>query len=295
MKKLAVLISEDLLPASANRRSDAHLFELEMELIASAARARGMEVRPVWWRSPDEAFAGVSAVLALCAWDYQDNQDAFLDRLARFEADGVHVFNPVSMLRWNIRKTYLRDLELRGAPVAPAMFRDSPTASDAREAFEAFGCETLVIKRQVGAGARGQWVLGRTDPAPEGPLLDRPAIIQPFFPSIRTQGERSFIFIDGELSHAVLKLPAADDYRIQPRYGGSSRLFRPEPEEERAARSVIGALETTPLYARVDMVRPDERGWALMELELIEPMLFPVGADRLGGLMAAALERRLVG
>ena len=35
--------------------------------------------------------------------------------------------------------------------------------------------------------------------------MDRPGMIQPFVPSIATEGEYSFLFVDGEFSHALVK------------------------------------------------------------------------------------------
>ncbi len=49
-------------------------------------------------------------------------------------------------------------------------------------------------------------------------------LVQPFQPEIQTEGEWSLIFIDGEYSHAVLKRPAAGDYRVQNDFGGSAEL-----------------------------------------------------------------------
>jgi glutathione synthase/RimK-type ligase-like ATP-grasp enzyme len=296
MKKLAILLSRDLLPGSSDRRSDADLVDLELGMIAEAARPLGLDVRPLGWRAvaPTD-LAGMDAVLPLAAWDYQDDCDGFLAFLDTVSQAGCAVFNPLPLIRWNIRKTYLLDLARKGAPAPPLVFSEAPVARDIEEAFSLFGCDRVVLKRQVGAGARGQAVFRRTDDLPQGPLLDRPGLIQPFFESISDKGERSFVFIDGELSHAIVKLPAPGDYRIQPRFGGSARLFSPTAEEREAAERVFRTIEPEPLYARVDMIWTPDDGWCVLELELIEPFLFPVGADRLGALMARGISRRLGG
>jgi hypothetical protein len=52
-------------------------------------------------------------------------------------------------------------------------------------------------------------------------------------------------------------------------------------------------LDEAPLYARVDMVRGDDGRLVLMELEVIEPYLYPVEGPRLGEMIAEAVRKRL--
>jgi len=94
--------------------------------------------------------------------------------------------------------------------------------------------------------------------------------------------ERSLVWIDGELTHAIRK---------SPRFAGGSESVSDEqpiaPDERALAERVLAPLSGELLYARVDVVRDDDAGGAprLMELELIEPSLFlrqcPRALDRL--------------
>ena len=52
-------------------------------------------------------------------------------------------------------------------------------------------------------------------------LTSGDALVQAFEPSVR-DGERSLIFLGGRYSHAVRKVPAAGDFRVQTRYGASN-------------------------------------------------------------------------
>jgi hypothetical protein len=109
---------------------------------------------------------------------------------------------------------------------------------------------------------------------------DRPLVVQPFIEAIRTAGEWSLVFIDGVETHAVLKRPAAGDFRVQPRLGGTVEAGVPSAPVRAAARTALRALPVAPLYAR-------------MEVEVNEPGLFfpysPAAAER----FAEALRRRL--
>jgi glutathione synthase/RimK-type ligase-like ATP-grasp enzyme len=119
-------------------------------------------------------------------------------------------------------------------------------------------------------------------------------MVQPYLPAIADEGELSFVFIDGALSHALRKRPARGDYRIQSLYGGTEEAHAPSPEEVSTARAVLAALPApAPLYARIDMVRADDGALLLMEAELIEPYLYPEQGPQLGSHLAQALAKRL--
>ena len=55
----------------------------------------------------------------------------------------------------------------------------------------------------------------------------------------------------------------------------------------------MSLLDEVPLYARVDMLRLATGSLALMEIELIEPYLYPEQGPNLGPLIAAAIMERL--
>ena len=99
------------------------------------------------------------------------------------------------MLDKNYNKTYLKDLETRGADLIPTLWIDEMCPKLFQNAFDRLGASKLVFKRQVGAGASGQHLLTANDEMPDMP---HPMMVQPFLPTIQTEGELSFIFIDGE-------------------------------------------------------------------------------------------------
>ena len=78
-------------------------------------------------------------------------------------------------------------------------------------------------------------------------------LVQPFVEEIQTRGEWSLVFIETEMTHAVLKRPATGEFRVQPRFGGT--VERRPPDRVRAvARAALAALPVPPLYARIDGV-----------------------------------------
>lgn len=282
------------LPGSPTRRKDAHEHDLQVGALAPALAELGHDLLVIDWRAPLADFAGIALVLLGTPWDYQDNLAEFLARIDTLEDAGIVLCNSPETVRWNIDKRYLAVLAEQGARTIPTLWAERPGIDDIARAFEHFGGESLVVKRQVGAGAEGQQIFHRHEPLAPDWHMDRPAMIQPFQSAIRDEGEHSFIFIDGELSHALLKCAAHGDYRIQSIYGGSNRATDPANADVASAAAILESLPLpSPLYARIDMVRGDDGDLQLMEAELIEPYLYPEEGPQLGPLLARAINRRL--
>lgn len=81
------------------------------------------------------------------------------------------------------------------------------------------------------------------------------------------------VMIDGRPTHAVRRVPPADDFRAQERLGGRVEACDPDDDILELASAATVWIEPRPLYARVDIVRRSEVP-CVMELELVEPSLF---------------------
>lgn len=289
MKKIAYLASRVTLPGSPIRRTDAFEHDFMMDALRGPFEARGFRVEDVAWDDTKADWSAYAAVIIGTTWDYWDRLDEFLAALERIEGQ-TRLFNGSALVRWNARKTYLRELETKGAKLIPTLWLDECNEAAAKAAFDTLGADDLVFKRQVGAGAKDQHRLKRGEPIPE---MRHPMMVQPFLKMIQDEGELSFIFIDGDFSHALIKRAQPGDYRIQSTYGGREEKITPSTDDLAAARAIIGTLEEAPLYGRVDMLRGPDGGLLLMELEVIEPYLYPIEGPELGERMAAGVARRL--
>ncbi len=294
MARIGFLACVDTLPGTGERRGDAFEHDLMVAALRPAFAARGMELVEIDWRSPLDAFDGLSLVLLGSAWDYQDRKDEFLARLDTLEQRGITVCNPPPVVRWNIDKGYLRDLAARGAPTVPTLWLEDVAAADVLAALDHFGTDRVVVKRQVGAGGMGQFAFTRDTPPDADWRMGRAAMIQPFLPAIVEEGEFTFFFVDGQFSHAVQKIAAPGEYRIQSLYGGKERDYSPAPADRAAAEAVIAALPfPAPLYCRIDMIRLPSGELAVMEAEMVEPYYYPEQSADLGTRMAEAVVKRL--
>ena len=287
--KIAYIASQVTLPGSPIRRSDAFEHDYMMRSLVPAFAEKGMKVVDIAWDDPEADWESFEAAIIGTTWDYWDRLDEFLDTLESI-GKRTRLFNSADMVRWNIRKTYLKDLEAKGARLIPTLWMDKVTPEAATDAFDALGCDDLVFKRQIGAGARDQFRLKRGETIP---AVAHPMMVQPFLNMIQTEGEISFIFIDGQFSHALIKRAANGDYRIQSEYGGKEEQIVPSSRDLAAAEAIMAALDQTPLYGRVDMLRAEDGQLLLMELELIEPYLYPIEGPELGKRMAAAVARQI--
>jgi hypothetical protein len=93
-------------------------------------------------------------------------------------------------------------------------------------------------------------------------------------PGILTEGEYSLFFFGGKFSHAIVKRPAAGDFRVQEQFGGRETAWDATAEARALAVAALAGAPAPPVYARVDMVGDASGTLHIMELELIEPSLF---------------------
>lgn len=288
--KIAFLACPDTLPGSPTRRPDAFEHDLQIAALREGLGTRA-EVTAIDWRAPLEELARFDLAILGTPWDYTRVKDEFLARLEALEAAGVTVCNPLAVVRWNADKLYLRELAERGAATIPTLWPERAGPADILAAFDHFGCDRVVVKRRVGAGAIGQDSFSRAAPPPAGWLINQPAMIQPFLSAIQSEGELSFIFVDGALSHALVKQAVPGEYRIQSLYGGIEVPLSPAPADRAAAEAVMAMLPfaEAPLYARIDMVRLDDGALAVIEAELIEPYLYPEQGPQFGAMLAEAV------
>lgn len=259
------------------------------ERYVEALARQGLSAVPVDWR--DAPSADVDAVLPLLAWGYHIDAPDWLAMLASLEASGIKTINPAALLRWNTRKTYLNDLEDADVPVVPTIFADRVTATVVEEARDLLGGGEMVLKPQISGGSNQTIRLAPSAALDGGPAGE--AMIQPFLPSIATEGELSMLFFDGVFSHAVGKVAQDGDFRVQPQFGSKIGPRAPSDEAFEVAGSVFKALDQAPTYCRVDLIRHLDGSLRLMELEVIEPDLFLEHAPEAGATFAAAVVRAL--
>lgn len=272
-------------------------FHIYDELAHAPLRARGVLVETHPWRASGVDWSRFAAVVIRSTWDYQEDPDTFLAVLARIEA-ATCLLNPLDVVRWNLDKRYLDDLARAGVDIVPTRFATLAHGDDLRAAISALGDPAeVVVKPTVSANADHTYRIRRDDDEALAraarALEGRAILVQPFMTRIVDEGEFSLFYFGGTYSHAILKTPRTDDFRVQEEHGGRLTRIDPDPRlRERGDRALVAIAHDT-LYARMDLVRTRADDFALMEAELIEPSLYfqldPASPER----FATALAQRI--
>lgn len=252
------------------------------QLLREALHARGVTVRAYPWNDPSLEWSSVDLCVLRSTWDYHHQRDSFL-RWAEDVARRTQLWNPVAVLSWNSHKRYLQDLANAGVSVVPTVYFSQRERVDLAALLKERGWERAVIKPAVSASSEGA-LLVSTESMDEAQIhldyLSRAGdvMVQPYVDSVRTEGERSLVAIDGALTHAVRR---GDVFGQSHK---SEEVYSPAADEVALAQGALHCVSTPILYARVDMVRDDAGVIRLLELELVEPslmlQLYPPAADR---------------
>lgn len=273
-------------------------FVTDYDVSFAAMMALGWQVDTVSWRDPAIDWNDYVAVYICTPWDYPDHLDEFIEVLQRIERSNAHLVNAMSLVHWTLEKTYLRDLEQRGAAIVPSLWFDDIDTSTIKGWFSAIGSDTLVIKPVIGVNATDAYVL--QDPVDEAlaqhladTFTGRPFFVQPFVHNIRSEGEYSLFFFGGQYSHAILKTPRPGDFRVQEEHGAAIKSVTAPAALIDAATHVLSLVEPQPVYVRGDFVLGNDGEYWLMELELIEPSLYLRMDDGAAERFAAALDAHI--
>ncbi|NND70516.1 MAG: hypothetical protein HKN43_02955 [Rhodothermales bacterium] len=246
-------------------------------LLLGALEATGWHASFVPWDQRLVRWADFDCVVVRSTWDYHKRIDEFTDTLRSIDASTL-LINPLEIMLWNTRKTYLREISQLGLEPVPTLWTENLGRHDLTNAFHQFEVEEIIVKPVVGANSDGIHRISSTAGDLDSALTDlagSSVMIQPFVRSIATDGEISLMYFNGFFSHAVRKRPRTGDFRSQQEHGAAFTILKPEDDLVAAGAAAIARLPKLPLYARLDFLPSDvPSAYWLVELELIEPSLF---------------------
>jgi glutathione synthase/RimK-type ligase-like ATP-grasp enzyme len=250
----------------------------EDELVKKALEKDGLKVVRLSWDDPDFDWSSTNFVLFRTTWDYFDRFDEFSAWLTKISQQTT-LINSENIIRWNLDKHYLLDLQQNGVHICESYFIEKGTSSTLKVLSEKYGLTNFVIKPCISGAARHTYkVNSETISEYESifkELISQEAfIIQPFQHNIVEKGEISLMIMNGEFTHAVLKIAKKGDFRVQDDFGGSVHNYNPTEEEIAFAKKAVNACPEKPMYARVDVFTDNNGKLAIAELELIEPELW---------------------
>jgi O-ureido-D-serine cyclo-ligase len=277
--------------AIATSVSDDVNLDPDADLLLDALSDVGIEGSMCVWSDSSIDWSEFELTVVRSTWDYTRDRAAYLTWARAID----RLLNPYPIIEYSTDKHYLGDLERRSHRIVPSTFCDVGEEP-------VFPEGAFVVKPTVGAGSIDADKYTRDDHERASEHVrrlhasGRDVMIQPYVASIDSDGERALVFIDGHFSHAMTKgamlNTAADD---------RDALFRREQMSVAAAElDAIAFAEAVlneqafqgVLYARVDLVEMAE-GWAIMELEMVEPSLFLAYDDGAPRKLAEAIRARL--
>ncbi len=282
-----------------------HEFDIE-PLLAEFAR-RGIHADAPVWHDVTVDWSAYDLIVMRSPWDYSLRTCEFLAWLDALP-DG-RVLNPPAVIRWNLDKRYLLDLEALGVTIVPTTV--AATLAEVRMAAGAIPGR-VVVKPNIGAGSWGAHLTHADDPRlPEyvAEVFDagKLVLVEPEVPEITGGNEHGLLFFDGEFSHAIIKgrilgddggyFGGVYDEVITPVVPSDAEIAMARRCSQAIARIAkergwaLGA-DATPLYARYDIVT-GANGPMIIEAELFEPSYFVEFAPGSVERVVDAMVRRL--
>lgn len=268
MRKVAFLTMDDL-----------DGFVCYDDLLIEPLNKLGWTVERVSWRKLNVNWNVFNAVIVRSTWDYQTDHLKFLKVLEEIDRSDAHLENSLPVLKWNMNKSYLHDLEQKDVLIPHTLWEKSFNDVNAYKYFDLLNTDEIIIKPNISGNADNTFRIRRDEivnhiPNLEGVFRNREFMVQPFMKNIIDEGEYSLFYFGGEYSHAILKIPKEKDFRVQEEHGGILKSIIPSEQLLGTASFVLAKIDPLPLYARIDLVRTEDNQFALMELELIEPSLY---------------------
>lgn len=255
-----------------------HNILTEEELLKKALEKHDLKVIRKDWADPDFDWTTTKCAIFRTTWDYFDRFDEFQVWLDQIEHQ-TKLINPVSTIRWNMDKHYLRDLEKKGVRIVETLYIKRGESRSLSNIYKEAGWKDVILKPTVAGAARHTYKLNSGNIADYESIFSElitkeDMMLQPYQYNIATKGEVSFMVMGGRFTHAILKKAKSGDFRVQDDFGGTVHNYDASEDEIAFAEEVIHACKPLPAYARVDVMWDNEDQLAVSEVELVEPELW---------------------
>ena len=248
-----------------------------------------LKVARLSWDDNSFDWSTTKYILFRSTWDYFDRYPEFSTWLNNVSKQTT-LLNSENIIRWNIDKHYLQDLQKNGVHICESYFVETSETKTLQELATQHNLTNFVLKPCISGGGRHTYKINLKNIAEHedvfsGLITKEAMILQPFQYNIVDKGEISLMVMNGKYTHAVLKIAKKGDFRVQDDFGGTVHKYTPTQSEIYFAENAVRACKEIPIYARVDVFTDNNSKLALAELELIEPELWfrnhPKAADEL--------------
>ncbi|MDG5491272.1 RimK family alpha-L-glutamate ligase [Psychroserpens sp. SPM9] len=255
-----------------------HNVYYEDRLVYHALEQIGLKTLRLAWDDQFFNWSSTKAVLFRTTWDYFDRFNEFSEWLEMVSQQTL-LLNSEAIIRWNIDKHYLLDLQNKGIHIAESHFIEQGAKVTLEQLHHILNWDETVLKPCISGAARHTYKLNLEnlntyEPIFQELIQEEAMMLQPFQHNIVAKGEISMMVFNGTFTHAILKTAKTGDFRVQDDFGGSIQDYTPTAHEITFAEAAVLACIELPIYARVDIFEDNNGHIALSELELIEPELW---------------------
>jgi len=250
----------------------------EDRLVTEALQKRGLTVTRTHWDHPNYDWTKTRYAVFRATWDYFDRFQEFSQWLSTVHTK-TNLINPLSLVKWNMDKHYLHDLQHRGITIPPTLFVEPGETRSLSDLVKSTGWKDCILKPAVSGAARHTYKLNASNLNSHEEIFRNlisveSMLVQEFQHQVTSKGEVAFMLFGGKYSHAVLKKAKPGDFRVQDDFGGTVHEYTPSQPEINFAEHVVSTCRPMPVYARVDMIWDNQNAYCVSELELIEPELW---------------------
>ena len=254
----------------------------------------------VWDRATATDLERFDAVIFRSCWNYHHKPVAFAAWCQMLLGLSVQTFNDLAIIEWNFHKRYVLELAQHDVLIPRSLLIDEhcPDVTMGLATWLAAGTsEQVVVKPAVSMSGYDTYCVARRDAARIESLvreirLERDVIVQDFVAEVLDSGELSFVYFNGCFSHAVRKTPAKGEFRVQEEHGGRRDAYVPPAIEIATIDAIQAVIPGQTLYSRIDVV-PHNGQFIVMELEVIDPMLYLASDSGASDRFADAIASRL--
>lgn len=276
---------------------------LEDQLVSNQLVKLGLTITRKSWDDKDFDWSTTKYILVRATWDYFDRYTEFM-KWFNATAKKTLFINSETLLKWNIDKHYLRDLNKNGINIPKTLFIEPNTITTLTNSIEkaknelGFTTADFVLKPCIGGGAYHTYKFNEFESQKNEAIFkeliaSEAMMLQEFQKNIVSEGEISMMVFNGEFTHAVLKIAKPGDFRVQDDYGGTVHNYEPAKEQIDFAIATVHAAPELPIYARVDIFKDNQENWALAELEIFEPELWFRFSPKAAQVLAKSIKERL--
>jgi hypothetical protein len=174
---------------------------LEDRLLKEALERTGLKVFRTHWDNPYFEWSSTKYAIFRTTWDYFDRIDEFIPWLEK-TAELTQFINPISLVKWNMDKHYLGELQLRGIDIPDTIFIEKGDNRKLSEIAKDKNWSEFILKPSISGAARhtyrfNQQEVGQQESIFEELIANESMLLQEFQKNILTKGEIALMLFGG--------------------------------------------------------------------------------------------------